>query len=133
MPNPRPLHSLHAILLAFPLAFFPAALLFDIVYLNSAQLQWTNFASWLISFAVLFGGPVLLWAAIDALRGRRPRAIAYLVLVAAAWIAGLINAFQHSKDGWSSVGTMGLILSVISTLLILAAAWVAHSNREIAR
>jgi uncharacterized membrane protein len=127
------LHPLHAILLAFPLAFFPAALLFDITYLNSEQMQWTNFAAWMITGALLFGGPVLLWALILFLRGRgarRHRALVYLALVAIAWGAGLINAFQHSRDAWSSVGTAGLLLSIVSTLLILAAAWIGFSSRD---
>lgn len=125
-------HPFYVILLAFPLAFFPAALVFDITYLNSEQMQWTNFAAWMITGALLFGGVVLLWAAIDALRASgawRHRALVHLAFVAGAWIAGLINAFQHSRDGWSSVGTGGLLLSILCTLLILAAGWTALARR----
>ena len=52
----------------------------------------------------------------------------YLILLAAMWIIGLVNAFQHSQDGWSSVGTAGLLLSILSTLLALAAGWVGYSG-----
>lgn len=45
--DPR-LHPLHAILLAFPMALFSGALLSDITYLNSAEMQWSNFFAWLI-------------------------------------------------------------------------------------
>ena len=44
-------NPLHAILLAFPVALYPAALLTDITYLNTAEIQWSNFSSWLIAGA----------------------------------------------------------------------------------
>lgn len=125
------LHPLHAILLAFPIAFFSGALVSDITYLNSAQIQWSNFAAWLIAAALLFGGLVLVWAIAVAVRHRRAGGrspMLYPILLAAMWIIGLVNAFQHSQDGWSSVGTAGLLLSILSTLLALAAGWVGYSG-----
>ena len=53
------INPLHAILLAFPVALYPAALLTDITYYNTAVVQWTNFSSWLIAGADLFAGLVL--------------------------------------------------------------------------
>lgn len=44
----RSVHPLHAILLAFPIALFASALLSDIIYLKSAEMQWSNFSAWLI-------------------------------------------------------------------------------------
>lgn len=129
--DPR-LHPLHAILLAFPMALFSGALLSDITYLNSAEMQWSNFSAWLITGALLFGGAVLLWAAIRYFRERHPylrkQSLLYLILTIVMWITGLINAFQHSQDGWSSVGTAGLLLSIVSTASALGAGWIAHSN-----
>jgi uncharacterized membrane protein len=120
-----PLHPAHAILLAFPVAMFPAALLADIAYLASAEMQWSTFAAWLITGGLLFGAPVLLWSALIAFRWKGPAA--YVLSLAIMWLAGLVNAFQHSRDGWSSVGTTGLILSIVSTLAVLAAAWIVHA------
>ncbi|TZG29594.1 DUF2231 domain-containing protein [Sphingomonas montanisoli] len=134
-PAARPLlHPLQALLLAFPVALFTGALLADIAYLNSAEVQWTNFAAWLNAGALVGGGFALLWALIDLVRFRRTRSRSragiYAGLLAIMWGAGLINAFQHSKDGWSSVGTAGLILSIISAALAIAAGWIAHSGRR---
>ncbi|HMO74843.1 MAG TPA: hypothetical protein PKD99_05070 [Sphingopyxis sp.] len=129
-PAPSVLHPLHAILLAFPVAMFTGALLSDITYLNSAEIQWTNFSAWLITGALLFGAPLLPWSILPFLRGRRAarrgRALLYPVLVWLMWIAGLLNAFQHGRDGWSSVGTTGLVLSVLSTLAALLAGWIGY-------
>src|SRR3546814_16718548 len=64
------IHPLHALLLAFPVALFTTALLSDITYLKSAEIQWSNFSAWMITGALIFGAPVLLWAAIDLFRRR---------------------------------------------------------------
>lgn len=125
-PASSALHPLHALFLAFPVALFPSALMADITYLNSAEMQWSNFAAWLITGALLFGAPALLWALVW---GIFARAFLYPLLLGAAWVLGLVNAFQHSRDGWSSVGATGIILSMLSTLLVLAAAWTAHSAK----
>lgn len=125
------LHPLHAILLAFPLALFTGGLVSDIAYLKTEVLQWSNFSAWLIMAGTVFGGLVLLWALLGAIFARRMSrgvGLLYLALVGVAWVAGLVNCFKHSADGWASVGALGLTLSIISTLAILAAAWVGHSE-----
>jgi len=127
----RFLHPLHGLLLAFPIALFASALASDITYLNTAVVQWSHFSAWLIAGAQLFGALIVIWAiaAFVRLRGTpfRLRALIYLGLAGAMWIVGLLNSFQHSRDAWSSVGTTGLFLSIFSTLLALAAGWVAYS------
>lgn len=128
---PTLLHPLHALLLAFPVALFTGALVTDITYLNSAHMQWSNFSAWLNAGALFVGGFLLLWAIILVFRtppDARRRPLLYLLLLAAMWIIGLVNAFQHSRDGWSSVGTAGVIMSLLSALLAITAAWVAHSR-----
>ena len=124
------LHPLHAILLAFPIALFTGALAADITYLRTAEIQWSNFSAWMITGALVFGGAVVLWSLFAVALPRRTgraRAAAYLLLVAIMWLAGLINAFQHSKDGWSAVGATGLTLSIVSTAAALLAAWIGFS------
>ena len=127
-PN-RPLHPLHAILLAFPVALFVGALLSDWAYSASYQVQWTNFSSWLIAGALFFGAFALLWALIDWFRAgsaRSGRLTLYLRLLGATWLLGLLNAFIHAKDAWA-VMPEGFMLSIIVALLALAAAWVGYS------
>jgi len=132
--------ALHGILLSFPVALFSLALATDIAYLKTAETQWTNFASWSIAGALVFGGLVLAWALIEwlvklghpASRGR----LVYFAVLAVMWIIGLVNAFHHARDGWSSVGTVGLILTIISTVLALVAGWIFYSRTlqwEVAR
>lgn len=125
-------NALHAILLGFPIALFSSALVTDITYLRTEELQWTNFSSWLIAGGLVFGGLVLAWAVVALVLGLRSadkgRRILYAVVVAAMCVVGLINAFQHSRDGWSSVGTFGLLLSIVTVILALIAGVIAHSR-----
>ena len=125
-------NPIHAILLAFPVALYPAALLSDITYLNTAVIQWTNFSSWLIAGADVFSGLVLAWALVSQFLGRtRQRGWAYVIVVALMFIAGVLNAFQHARDGWHSVGTFGLVLSILCTILAFVAAFLAYGQTQV--
>ncbi len=125
-------NALHAILLGFPIALFSSALVTDITYLRTEELQWTNFSAWLIAGGLVFGGLVLVWALVSLVLGLRAadkgRRLLYAIVLAAMCVAGLINAFQHSRDGWSSVGTFGLLLSIVTVTLSLIAGLIAHSR-----
>ena len=136
----RGLHTVHSLVLAFPIALFSAGLVADIAYLRTAEIQWTNFAAWLIVGALVFGGVAAAWALaslVIALRSpQRTRRLIYFGVLAAMWLLGLVNAFKHSQDGWSSVGALGVILSILCTVLALVAGVMAYTptiSREIAR
>ncbi|MBU8539228.1 hypothetical protein J3S20_15370 [Roseomonas tokyonensis] len=126
----QPIHPLHAILLAFPFPLFLGALLSDLAYRATFQVQWANFASWLIAGGLLVGGFALLWALIDLAvggRARRRRNLVYFLVLAAMWVLGLINALVHAKDAWATMPE-GLFLSVIATILALVASWLGYSR-----
>jgi uncharacterized membrane protein len=129
----RPLHPLHAILLAFPLPLFLGALLSDVAYYRSYHIQWINFSAWLIAGALLVGAAVLLWALTEAVgnrtdRTRRP--LGYLVALLVMWVLGFVNALVHAKDAWATMPE-GLWLSIIVTLLALAASWIGYSRLRV--
>jgi uncharacterized membrane protein len=126
----RPLHGL---LLAFPIALFTFALFTDIAYLKTAEVQWTNFSAWLIVGALVFGGLAGVFSIASFVLGRSRRALIHVVALALAWVLGLVNAFKHSQDAWSSVGALGVILSILCTILVLVAGWTAYAARESVR
>lgn len=115
---------LHTILLAGSVPLFLGALLSDIAYYNTYQIQWNNFASWLLAGAEVLCGFALVFALVNLLRAKRKagRPLTYFLVLLATWVLGLINAFEHAKDAWASMPT-SLVLSIIVTVLILAAAW----------
>lgn len=126
----RPLHPVHAMLLAFPLALFLAALLSDIAYFNTFQIQWSNFSSWLIAGGLVGNGFALLWSLIDLIRFRRGGlglSLAYFIALLATFVLGFINALVHAKDAWAVMPT-GLYLSIAVALLGLVAAWLGYSG-----
>ncbi len=125
----RAIHPFHAALLAGTVPLFLGILLSDIAYARSYQIQWSNFASWLLVGALVLAGFTLLWAVIDLFRADRRggRPLVYMLLVLATWIFGFINALIHAKDAWAIMPT-SVILSVIVSVLACAATWVGFSN-----
>ena len=114
---------MHAVLAFSTLPLFLGALLADWAYAQSAEVQWTNFASWLIAGGLVFAGLALVWALISvvATRGARyRRGGLYVVLLLATFVFGLINALVHAKDAWAAMPE-GLLLSVIVLLFAVAA------------
>lgn len=126
----RPLHPLHAILLAFPFPLFLGALLSDFAYWASFQVQWANFSSWLIAGGLFVGAFALLWALVNLFRrgtASKRRLTVYFVVLLAMWALGFINALVHAKDAWATMPE-GLYLSAIAALLALVAAWIGYSG-----
>ena len=117
------LSPLQTLFLGMATALFLGGLLSDIAYAQTFEIQWHNFASWLIAGGLGIGGIVVAMAIIGFFRtsvGGRPALL--LGLVALMWIVGLFNALIHARDGWAMMPT-GLILSLIVTVLAFAAAW----------
>ena len=124
------IHPVHAFLLISSVPLFLGGLLSDWAYSSSYEIQWTNFASWLIAGALVFAGCALLWAFIELLRGNRRwggQPLIYFLVLLAGWVLGFVNALVHAKDVWAKMPA-ALILSVIVTALILAATWLGLST-----
>src|SRR5690606_34742059 len=109
LPNP-----LHATLLAGTVPLFLGALLSDVAYFRSYQIQWSNFASWLIAGGLVFCGLALLFAVVNLIRAhhRMGRPLIYFLLLLATWVLGFINSLEHAKDAWATMPQI-LVLSVI--------------------
>ena len=125
-------HPVHGVLLAGMIPLFLGALLSDWAYARSYQVQWTNFASWLIAGGLVYVGLALVWACVAALRAdaaRRRRNWALLVLLALTFLLGLANALVHARDAWAAMPE-GLVFSAIVLLLAAASVWLGLSSRE---
>jgi len=116
-------------LLGGTVPLFLGGLLSDIAYFQTYEIQWTNFASWLIAGGLVFCGLAILFALVNLVKAthKKGRPLIYLLLLAASWVLGFFNALVHAKDAWASMPS-GLILSVIVTLLACAATWIGFSN-----
>ena len=127
-------HPLHISLVVSTVPLFLGALLSDLAYGSTFQVQWKNFASWLIVGGLVLAGLALLWAVVDALRADnradQRRRWLHPFLVLATYVIGFINALVHARDGWSSMPA-GAVLSFIALALAVAAVWSAFSGRRV--
>ncbi|KUM51835.1 DUF2231 domain-containing protein [Rheinheimera sp. EpRS3] len=126
---PPRLHSVHGVLLAAAFALFFCGLLSDLAYASSYQIQWVNFASWLITGGLIFGGIILLWAILNLFRsGHKGKySVIYTLLLLATWVLGLLNSLIHARDAWATMPG-GLILSVVVVLLSCASVWLGFAT-----
>jgi uncharacterized membrane protein len=124
----RPLHPLHVFLLGGAVSFLLSGVLSDWAYFSTNEIQWKNFASWLLMGGLVLAGFALLWAFIDLFRADQDRArrIIYFLLLLTAWILGFIDELIHAKDAWGSMPE-ALIVSAIVAVLAIAATGLGFS------
>src|SRR3546814_2623945 len=89
----------HAVFLAATTSLFLGALLCDIAYSKSYEIQWSNFASWLLVGAMVLASNSLMCGIIEFFSCRR-RPV-YLLVLVATWFVGFFDALHHSRDGWA--------------------------------
>jgi uncharacterized membrane protein len=126
------IHPLHAVLLAGTVPMFLSAALSDAEYASTYEIQWSNFASWLIVGGLVFGGIALLFAIIDLSRPTRraPGIGVYFPVLLATWIVGFFNALMHARDAWASMPG-ALVMSVITAVLACLATWFGFATPRI--
>jgi uncharacterized membrane protein len=119
----------NAVLVAGATSLFVGALLSDIAYFRSYEIQWSNFSSWLLAGGLLVAALAFLWSIVELFRTRWRvwPAVAYTVLLLATWILGFIDALVHAKDAWATMPT-GLVLSVIVVVLACVALGIAFAG-----
>jgi uncharacterized membrane protein len=115
----------HAFLLAAVVPLFVGALLADYAYWSSYQVEWSNFAAWLLVGGLVVGALALLAGVFALLRGARP--LPLLLLQAATWATGLFASLVHARDAWAVMPT-GMWLSALAAILAIASAWLAFSR-----
>lgn len=129
---------IHAMLVPFPVVCFTGALLTDITYSNSPQVQWANFSQWLLAVGFIMGLLAAIFGLIDFLAAGRERPrIGWIHLVgnAVVLILALFNNLVHSRDGWTGVVPTGLTLSALTFLLMLVTGFLGWrmAYRHVAR
>lgn len=126
------LHPLHAFFLAGIVPLFIGVLLNDYAYWSSYELQWKNFASWMLIGALVFNGLAWLGSILSLVHADRRNGVSvvYFLLLLATFVLGIINSFIHAKDVWASMPA-GLILSVITVILACIATWIGLASWRI--
>jgi uncharacterized membrane protein len=120
---------LHRMLVGFPVAYFTAAFAADLAYWQTADVMWESFSDWLITAGLIMAGFAALAFVIDSVSGKRshtlawPHAVGYVLAV----LLSLINAFVHSRDGYTAVVPTGLTLSGLVVVILLFTGWAGRA------
>src|ERR1700733_11537703 len=120
-PRGRPIQKW---LVSFSVAYFTGALLTDLAYWQMLNVMWERFSIWLITAGLILAGLAVVAYANDLFTGRQidrpawPRAVGYALAI----LLSLINAFVHSRDGYTAVVPTGLMLSGLVTVVLLLTA-----------
>ncbi|AZI88502.1 MULTISPECIES: DUF2231 domain-containing protein [Kosakonia] len=116
--------ALYELLNPLPLGFFTAAWIFDILYLKSFQIMWTDAASWLIAIGLVLAIVPRLINLVQVWFTQRPLATAAVKIHFWLWLVAIVlaifNAFVHSRDAYAVV-PLGVILSTAVVALLLIA------------
>ncbi len=124
---------LYALLVQFPAVCFIGALMTDLAYWQTDLYLWETFSVWLLAAGCVMAGLTGLIGVFYFLADRRVRAWRlawpHAVTSLLAALLSVVNAFIHSRDGYTAVVPAGLTLSGLVVLLILITAWLG-SRRD---
>nr|WP_295663929.1 DUF2231 domain-containing protein [Polymorphobacter sp.] len=119
----RRLFPLFRLVFGFAATCFIAALATDIVYTDSAEMQWSNFSMWLITAGLVAAAIAAVVGIVELFTSRPGHWFStgwpLPVGAAAASIVALFNAFVHSRDAYQSVVPDGIILSIVTVIILL--------------
>ncbi len=125
-------HPLLRFLTSFPIAFFFGALLTDFAYFRTANQMWADFSAWLLAVGIAMGGLAALVGIVTLIMSPAARAHRPLwplvVGSAIVLILGFVNNLVHSRDAWTSVVPVGLILSAATVILTLITIWLSAAR-----
>jgi uncharacterized membrane protein len=116
-----PRKPIHPILGSFSAAYFTGALATDIAYWRTADVIWETFSDWLLVAGMIMASLAIMVFWIDLVVTKQtrtstwPSAIAYGLAV----LLSFVNAFVHSRDGYTAVVPAGLILSALVVVILL--------------
>jgi uncharacterized membrane protein len=120
-------HPIHPMLVPIPIACFVGALVTDIAYAQTAEMQWTNFSAWLLLAGIVFAVLAAIAGMVDVLAEPRIRRLrpAWIHVIGnvTVLVLAIINSLVHTHDAYTSVVPTGLVLSVITVLLLLVTGW----------
>src|SRR5438045_1633686 len=125
-PRGRPIHKM---LVSFSTAYFVGALVTDLVYWQVPDVVWERFSIWLITAGLIIAGLAVVAYVIDFAARRRidrpawPRLVGYALAI----VLALVNAFVHSRDGYTAVVPTGLMLSALVVVVLVLTALVAKT------
>ncbi|MBV9527650.1 DUF2231 domain-containing protein [Sphingomonas sp.] len=123
IPATGALHTIHAAIGTFPLAYFLVALITDYAYSQSGNIFWSGFASWMIFGGLVAAGLSIVIGLIEWLAFRHHPGVHrtewHALITLVAFAVGIVDAMVHARDGWVAVVPTGITLTAITFILLL--------------
>jgi uncharacterized membrane protein len=132
MPNPRSTaqiagHPIHPMLIPFPIAFFIATFVCDLVYWQTSATAWATAAIWLLGAGLVMAALAAVAGLTDVLGDRRIRALNDVWLHAGGNVVvvliELYSWYARYTQGTAAVVPKGLVLSLIVVLILGFTGW----------
>jgi uncharacterized membrane protein len=120
-------HPIHPMLIPFPIAFFVATFVCDVVFWQTSNALWATAAIWLLGAGIVMAALAALAGLTDVLGEPRIRALSDVW-----WHAGgnvivvliqLYNWWIRYSAGTSAVVPEGLVLSLIVVCILVFTGW----------
>jgi len=132
MANPRSTakiagHPIHPMLIPFPIAFFVATFVCDLVYWQTGYGMWATATLWLLGAGLVMAALAAVAGLTDVIGDQRIRA-----LNDAWWHVGgnvivvlieLYNWYPRYQEGAAAIVPKGLILSAVVVCILLFTGW----------
>jgi uncharacterized membrane protein len=119
---------LFSILIQFPVVCFVGAFIMDVVYWRSMSFEWETFSVWLLAAGLAMAGLAAIVAVIALIRNRAfPLSRFGLLISILILVFSLVNAFVHSRDGYTAVVPTGMTLSAVVVVMIVVAAYAGRA------
>ncbi|THD61655.1 MAG: DUF2231 domain-containing protein [Phenylobacterium sp.] len=114
-------------LVPIPIVCFVLTLGSDLAYWKTAAMQWANMSAWLLTIGLVVALFAVVAGLIDFLGERRIRSLTAVYIHAGGNAVALglaiLNAFVHTRDAYTSVVPLGLILSTLTVLILVVTGW----------
>jgi uncharacterized membrane protein len=120
-------HPIHPMLVLFPVAFFVATLVCDLVFWRTGQEIWATAAIWVLGAALVMAALAALAGLVDFIGDKRIREISdawqHAIGNVVAVLISLFSFYERYQYGSSIVVSLGLILSLIVVCILLFTGW----------
>jgi uncharacterized membrane protein len=120
-------HPIHPMLIPFPIAFFVATFVCDLVYWQTKSEAWAGATLWLLGAGLVMAAIAAVMGLTDVLGDTQIRNLTDAWLHAGgnviAVVIELYNWYSRYQDGSAAIIPTGLVLSLIVVLILLFTGW----------
>lgn len=120
-------HPIHPMLIPFPIAFFVATFLCDVVFLRSGDPGWVTATEWLLGAGLVIAALAAIAGVTDVLGDQQIRNLSTAWLHAGGNVIAILieiyNWYLRYEKGSTAVIPTGLILSGVVVCILLFTGW----------